>query len=196
VRLTGFTLLGSALFGPFAYGEEASPQMLPSTLQMTGRGAAQVLPPATSVGAARQSVQVDRTHVAIGGAQDEIYVFDVAVSVSNLRPEVEAVGVSCSVCDAYQCDTRARNAVGGENSHYLPADEGRNFSGTISVEVKKPTIWRPLGYICTLSIKLPEFDDFVPVELNADALPQAQPEPNTPFVAKLTGRLPASRPAR
>jgi len=133
---------------------------------------------------------------AAASAQEQTYVFDVAVNVSNLAPEVEAIGVSCSVCDAYRCDTRARNAVGGENSHRFAVGETRSFTGTISVEVKKPTIWRPLGYICTLNIKLPEFDDFVPVELNADALPQAQPQPNTPFVPKLTGRLPASPVAR
>ncbi len=130
------------------------------------------------------------------GAQEQTYVFDVAVSVDNLAPEVQAIAVSCSVCDAYQCDTRARNAVGGENAHYFAAGETRSFTGTISVEVKKPSIWRPLGYICTLNIKIPEFDDFVPVELNADALPQAQPQPNTAFVPKLTGRLPPSPVAR
>jgi hypothetical protein len=118
---------------------------------------------------------------AAAGAQDETYVFDVAVNVSNLAPEVQAIGVSCSVCDAYQCDTRARNAVGGGNAHHFDVGETRSFTGTISVEVKKPTIWKPLGYICTL---------------NADALPQAQPQPNTPFVPKLTGRLPISRVAR
>jgi hypothetical protein len=123
--------------------------------------------------------------------REQAYMFDVAVNVSNLAPEVQAIGVSCSVCDAYSCDTRARNAVGGENAHYFAAGESRSFTGRISVEVKKPTVWKPLGYICTLNIKLPEFDDFVPVELNADALPQAQPQPNTPFVPKLTGRLPA-----
>jgi hypothetical protein len=133
---------------------------------------------------------------AASAAQDETYVFDVAVNVTNLAPEVQAVGASCSVCDAYQCDRRARNAVGGENAHHFGVDKTRSFTGTISVEVKKPTIWKPLGYICTLSLKLPGFDDFVPVELNADALPQAQPQPNTPFVPKLTGRLPASRVAR
>jgi hypothetical protein len=121
--------------------------------------------------------------------REQTYVFDVAVNVSNLAPEVQAIGVSCSVCDAYDCGTRARNAVGGENAHYFPAGESRSFTGRIPVEVKKPTVWKPLGYICTLNIKLPEFDDFVPVELNADALPQAQPRPNTPFVPKLTGRL-------
>jgi hypothetical protein len=129
-------------------------------------------------------------------AQEQTYLFDVAVNVSNLAPEVEAVGVSCSVCDAYQCDRRAKNAVGGENAHYFAAGESRSFSGTISVEVKRPTIWRPLGYICTLSIKLPSFDDFVPVELNVDALPQAQPQPNTAFVPKLTGRLPLAPAGR
>jgi hypothetical protein len=133
---------------------------------------------------------------AAAAAEDEAYVFDVAVNVSNLAPEVQAIGVSCSVCDAYQCDRRARNAVGGENAHHFDVGETRNFTGTISVEVKKPTIWKPLGYICTLSLKLPDFDDFVPVELNADALPQARPQPNTPFVPKLTGRLPISRVAR
>jgi hypothetical protein len=133
---------------------------------------------------------------AAAGAQEETYVFDVAVNVSNLAPEVEAIGVSCSVCDAYQCDTRARNAVGGESSHRFAVGETRGFTGTISVEVRRPTIWKPLGYVCTLNVKLPEFDDFVPVELNADALPQAQPQPNTVFVPKLTGRLPASPVAR
>jgi hypothetical protein len=145
------------------------------------------------LGLALLSVLTVVSSPAAAGAQEETYVFDVAVNVSNLASEVEAIGVSCSVCDAYQCDTRARNAVGGENAHYFAVGDSRTFNGTISVEVKKPTIWKPLGYVCTLNMKLPGLDDFVPVELNVDVLPQAQPQANTPFVPKLTGRLPVSR---
>src|ERR1700737_1201679 len=86
---------------------------------------------------------------AASAAQDETYVFDVAVNVTNLAPEVQAIGASCSVCDAYQCDRRARNAVGGENAHYFGVDETRSFTGTIWVGVKTPTLCTRVGYLRT-----------------------------------------------
>jgi hypothetical protein len=190
MRLPAPILLGFVLLATSASAEEHASLISLGTLEMTGRGGAE--PPLSSppVNAARGRTQATQVH------HDEIYVFDVSVNVSNMAPEVEAVGVSCSVCDAFQCETRARNAVGGEGSHYFAPGEARSFAGIIPVQVKKPTIWKPLGYICTLNIKVPELDEFVPVELNADALPQAQPQPNTPLVAKLMGRLPAPRAAR
>jgi hypothetical protein len=75
---------------------------------------------------------------AAAGAQDETYIFDVAVNVSNLAPEVQAIGVAVAYAMPINA-IREREMQSEAKTRTISCGRNRHFTGTISVEVKKPS---------------------------------------------------------